>query len=309
MSEVMAASSARALVMRSPAKINLFLHITGQRSDGYHLLETVFQFLDFADTLKFEVRQDRRIVRRDEHEFSLPKNDLIIRATELLRKEFHTEFQSSDAPGVRITLTKKIPPGSGMGGGSSNAATTLLALNRLWNLGLTRDDLLPLAARLGADVPLFIYGKSCWATGIGDVFERFEPPQHWCCMCLPSVAVSTSAVFSRFDQRGHSSITKKALSKKDLSKKAMIKNTLIKNRAQTGNTANDLEPITRALHPEVDQALKTLSLYGDAKMNGSGCSIYLRCDSKDQASEICRKMPSHLNCAVTRTLNDITEYS
>ena len=280
-----------ALVMRSPAKINLFLHITGQRSDGYHLLETVFQFLDFADILKFEILKDSHIVRHDGHEFLLPKNDLIIQAAELLRKE----FQSGNTPGVSITVTKKIPPGSGMGGGSSNAATTLLALNRLWNLGLTRNDLLPLAVQLGADVPIFIYGKSCWATGIGDTFESFEPPQHWYCICIPSVAVSTSAVFSNPDlQRNRPSTTKKAMTKKDI---------------QNGNTTNDLEPITRLLYPEVDQALKTLGNYGDAKMNGSGSSVYLRCDSKDKASEICRKLPSHLNCVVTQALNDITEHS
>ncbi len=284
------------LVIRSPAKINLFLHITGQRSDGYHLLETVFQFLDFADVLKFEVLKNSHIVRHDEHEFLLPKNDLIIQAAELLRKE----FQSGNTPGVSITVAKKIPPGSGMGGGSSNAATTLLALNRLWNLGLTRNDLLPLAVQLGADVPVFIYGKSCWATGIGDTFERFEPQQHWYCICVPSVAVSTSAVFSHPDlQRNRPSITKKAIAEKAMTKKAM----------QNGNTINDLEPITRLLHPEVDQALKTLGNYGDAKMNGSGSSVYLRCDSKGKASEIRRQLPSHLNCVVARALNDITEYS
>lgn len=272
------------LVIRSPAKINLFLHITGQRSDGYHLLETVFQFLDFADVLKFEVLKDSRIVRHDAHKFVLPKNDLIIRAAKLLR----TELQLKNTPGVSITITKKIPPGSGMGGGSSNAATTLLALNRLWHLGLTRDDLLPLAAQLGADVPVFIYGKSCWATGIGDTFDCFEPPQHWYCICIPSVTVSTATIFEHLELQRERPL-------------------MPKTNLQNGNT-NDLEPITRRLYPEVDQALKTLGNYGDAKMNGSGSSVYLRCNSKDQANEICHQLPAHLNCVVAQSMNNITEY-
>lgn len=288
------ATNRNTLVARSPAKINLFLHITGQRSDGYHTLETAFQFLDFADVLKFEIRKDDRIVRHDEHQFVLPKNDLIMQAAELLGKE----FKLNNALGVSITVAKKIPPGCGMGGGSSNAATTLLALNRLWNLGLTRNDLLPLAVQLGADVPLFIYGKSCWASGIGDRFARFEPPQHWYCVCLPSVLVSTATVFSHFDLQHHRpSLPEKAILKKN-----------IENGTAANELENVLEPITRALYPEVERALKIMSNHGDAKMNGSGCSVYLRCRCKDNAEQICAKLPAYLNCVVTRTLNDITGY-
>ncbi len=280
-----AGKNINSLVMRSPAKINLFLHITGQRSDGYHSLETAFQFLDFADILKFERREDSHIIRCDNHKFSLPQHDLILRAATLLRNT----FPANSNIGVNITLTKKIPPGSGMGGGSSNAATTLLALNRLWNLELSRNDLLALAVQLGADVPVFIYAKSCWASGIGDTFESFEPQQYWYCLCMPSVAVATSTVFSHPHlRRNHPAITRADF--------------------YYGNTGNDLEAVTRLLHPEVGQTLDILGRYGDAKMNGSGCSSYLRCACKGDANEIRRKLPSHLHAVVSRTLNDITEY-
>ena len=285
----MTSSKLNPLVMRSPAKINLFVHVTGQRGDGYHLLETVFQFLDFADILKFESIEDNRIIRYDNHDFSLPQNDLIIRAAELLREKIQPNNASGNLSGVKISLTKKIPPGSGMGGGSSNAATTLLALNRLWHLDLSRNELLSLSAQLGADVPVFIYAKSCWATGIGNIFESFEPPQYWYCICIPSVAVSTARIFAHPQlQRTH-----RPISKVDF---------------HNGHTSNDLEPVTRLLHPQVDQALNALAQYGNAKMNGSGSSLYLRCACQGDANEIRHQLPPHLKCVVARTLNDITEY-
>ena len=273
------------LVVRSPGKINLFLHVTGKRSDGYHYLETAFQFLDFSDILKFEITEDNRIFREDTHGYCLPVNDLTVRAATLLREKFATDLST----GVKITLIKNIPPGSGMGGGSSNAAVTLTALNRLWNLGLTRTELLPLAAKLGADVAVLIHGKSCWATGIGDSFEYFEPRQFWYVLCIPRVEVSTARVFSHPElQRNHPSITQAAYLQ--------------------GSTVNDLEPITRKLYPEVGEALTILGQFGDAKMNGSGSSIFLRCDSKGEANQVRQNLPSHLSAKVVRALNDITEY-
>jgi 4-diphosphocytidyl-2-C-methyl-D-erythritol kinase len=273
------------LVMRSPGKINLFLNVSGRRSDGYHNIETVFQFLDFPDILKFEVTRDHHILRVDTHEYSLPENDLTVRAATLLREK----FGNSQSGGVKITLAKSIPPGSGMGGGSSNAAITLIALNRLWRLGLSRQDLLPLAAELGADVPVFVYGKSCWATGIGDVFESFEPRQFWYVLCFPRVEVSTARVFSNFQFQN--------------SQPAISKATFLQ-----GNTANDLEPITRILYPEVDEALTILEEFGDARMNGSGSSVFLRCESKGEANQVQQSLPSYLAAKVVRALNDITEY-
>ena len=273
------------LVVRSPGKINLFLHVTGKRCDGYHNLETAFQFLDFADILKFEATKDSHILREDAHGYSLPDNDLTVRAATLLREK----FGSDKSLGAKITLSKNIPPGSGMGGGSSNAAVTLIALNRLWRLGLTRRELLPLASELGADVAVFVYGKSCWATGIGDEFEPFEPRQFWYVLCFPRVAVSTASVFSHSGlQSNHPSISKAAFLQ--------------------GDTVNDLEPITRILYPEVDEALTILGEFGDARMNGSGSSVFLRCESKGKANKVRKNLPSYLPAKVVRALNDITEY-
>jgi 4-diphosphocytidyl-2-C-methyl-D-erythritol kinase len=273
------------LVVRSPGKINLFLHVTGARSDGYHNIETAFQFLDFPDILKFEVTKNHRIYREDAHEYPIPENDLTIRAATLLREK----FGNSRSAGVKITLTKNIPPGSGMGGGSSNAAVTLIALNRLWRLGLSRRELLHLAAELGADVPVFVYGKSCWATGIGNIFEPFEPRQYWYVICFPPVTVSTARVFS--DSRIQSNHL-------PVSKATFLQ----------GNTVNVLEPITRMLYPEVDEALTILEDFGDPRMNGSGSSVFLRCESKGEANLVRQSLPSYLAAKVVRALNDITEY-
>ncbi len=270
------------LVRMSPGKINLFLHITGQRNDGYHLLETVFQFLGFSDTLKFERLESDDIIRQDDHDFALPDMDLIIQAATLLR----SRCNPGRADGVKITLSKVIPPGSGMGGGSSNAATTLMALNQLWQVGLGKNQLLALAVQLGADVPVFVHGKSCWATGTGEIFTNFAPPENWYCFCIPSMAVSTAEIFSSPDlTRNHPSISQADFFR--------------------GEISNDLEWVTRKHCPQVDQALSTLNQYGKAQMNGSGSSVFLRCDSAKQANEICQKLPADLPGFVTRSMNHI----
>ncbi len=273
------------LVLRSPAKINLFLHVTGKRDDGYHELETVFQFLDFHDLLRFELTGEPGIIRVDDHPYALPQSDLIIRSSELLASSRGLK----NPAGVRITLTKVIPPGSGMGGGSSNAATTLLALNRLWGLHLTRPELLPLAKQLGADVPVFIYGHSCWATGVGDEFERFDPEPHWYCICIPEVAASTQAVFQHPGLcRNHPPVSKPEFDQ--------------------GKVCNDLETVSRSLYPEIEEAFAILNQYGKARMNGSGASVFLQCESAGVARRIRDRLPDHLHCIVARGLNDICNH-
>ncbi len=273
------------LVLRSPAKINLFLHVTGKRDDGYHELETVFQFLDYRDLLRFELTGESGIVRIDDHPYLLPQSDLIIRSAELLTSTLGLK----NPAGVKVTLTKVIPPGSGMGGGSSNAATTLLALNRLWNLHLTRPELQSLAKQLGADVPVFIYGHSCWATGIGDEFERFDPEQYWYCICVPEVFASTEVVFHHPDLcRNHPPVSKLEF--------------------RQGKVCNDLEAVSRSLYPEIEESLELLNQYGQARMNGSGASVFLQCESEVIARQIRDKMPDHLHCIVARSLNNIRDY-
>ena len=273
------------LVLQSHAKINLFLHVTGKRDDGYHELETVFQFLDYRDLLRFELTGEPGIVRIDDHPYLLPQSDLIIRSAELLTSTLGLKIPA----GVKVTLTKVIPPGSGMGGGSSNAATTLLALNSLWNLHLTRPELQSLAKQLGADVPVFIYGHSCWATGIGDEFERFDPEQHWYCICVPEVFASTEVVFRHPDLcRNHPPVSKLEF--------------------RQGKVCNDLEAVSRSLYPEIEEALELLNQYGQARMNGSGASVFLQCESEVIARQIRDKMPDHLHCIVARSLNNIRDY-
>lgn len=271
------------LVLRSPAKINLFLNAVGKRPDGYHLLETAFQFLDFADIIRYETNEDDQIVRIDDHPYSLPDEDLIIQTANLLYNEYGVRS------GVTITLSKVIPPGSGMGGGSSNAAITLIALNRIWGLGLSRDSLIPLAQKIGADVSLFIHGKSCWATGIGDQFEDFSPQPYWYCICMPQADVSTAEIYSHLELKRNSP----ALTRVDFI---------------NGKRFNILESVTRSLYPRVDEAFKILNRYGQARMNGSGSSIFLQCASKGEAIEIRDALPEHLTGIVVRSLNDITEY-
>ena len=273
------------LVLRSPAKINLFLHVAGKRDDGYHELETVFQFLDFHDLLRFELTGESGIVRIDDHPYALPQSDLIIRSSELLAS---TQGLKNPA-GVKVTLTKVIPPGSGMGGGSSNAATTLLALNRLWGLHLTRPELLSLAKQLGADVPVFIYGHSCWATGTGNEFERFDPERHWYCICIPEVVASTQSVFQHPDLcRNHPPVAKLEF--------------------HQGKVCNDLETVSRSLYPEIEEAFAILNQYGRARMNGSGASVFLQCESGATARQIRDQLPDHLHCIVARGLNDIRHH-
>ncbi len=268
------------LVYKSPGKINLFLHVTGKRNDGYHCVETAFQFLNFFDTLTFEITTDKIIQRVDDHPFHLPADDLIVHAAELLRKEFNGE-----TPGVKITLNKKIPPGSGMGGGSSNAAITLLALNELWNTQFSHSKLQQIGLALGADVPVFIYGKSCWATGVGEIFRPFEPEASWYCFCIPDVSVSTATIFNHPDlERNHLSISH--------------------SEYHCGNTSNDLEKITRLLYPEVNRAFEILSEFGEPRMNGSGSSLFLPCISEQAAHETICQLPNDLNCFVAQSSNN-----
>ena len=264
----------------APAKINRFLRVLGRRADGYHQLETLFQFLEFADTLSFETLAQPRIRRIDRHDFELPEADLSICAAKLLQ----TTVPEAAGRGVTITLHKVIPPGSGLGGGSSNAATTLLALNHLWQLGLTRRRLAALGLQLGADVPVFVHGRAARASGIGEVLAPCNPApaERWLCVCLPPVKVSTARVFS------HPQLLPESQTR------------------DPDRTGNDLEPVTTLLYPEVAAALAHLRRYGDARMSGSGAAVYAEFDSRAQATraaEAATRLPGGLRGIVTRSVN------
>lgn len=174
----------------APAKINLFLHVIGRRSDGYHLLQTVFRLLDFSDQLGFEIRKDD-VIKLNKLIAGIPEeNDLCVRAAKLLQQKSGTK------QGVEIFLTKRIPMGGGLGGGSSDAATTLMALNQLWGIGLNREKLIELGLQLGADVPVFIFGESAFAEGIGEKLVPITLPSTWYLVLTPSVQISTAEIFS-----------------------------------------------------------------------------------------------------------------
>ena len=238
----------------APAKLNLFLHVTGRRPDGYHTLQTLFQFLDVHDELRFEVTGDGRIGRSRALPGVPEDRDLSLRAARLL------QAASGATQGAIVHLDKRLPLGGGLGGGSSDAATTLLALNELWGCGFTRAALAALGLQLGADVPVFVHGRAAWAEGVGELLTPAEPPEHWFVVLAPPVAASTAQAFAAFDRGLDLTPYRAAITIRDF---------------HAGRTCNDLEPVVRRLYPEVDNALKWLGNFGDARMTGSGSCVFL----------------------------------
>ena len=263
----------------APAKLNLFLHITGRRPDGYHLLQSVFMLIDWCDTLHFDKRPAAAISRED-LTVTLPAQDLITRAAHLLQK--HTGCTE----GVHITVNKQIPAQAGMGGGSSDAATCLLALNRLWNLKLDLPTLEKLGLQLGADVPFFLRGHNAWVEGIGEKISPIDlPPAHFWVL-KPPTGIDTSQIFA------HPGL------KRDTN--AATISVFAAKTYDFGH--NDLQPIAQALCPDVDQALQALNNAGlRARMTGSGSAVFAHCvDKTTQVSvpdhflaRLCSNLESH----------------
>jgi len=270
----------------APAKLNLFLHITGRRPDGYHSLQTVFQFLDYSDELAFDVTGDRRVSRPAAIPGVPEDADLCVRAARSL------QTVAGVGRGAIIHVVKRIPQGGGLGGGSSDAATTLLALNRLWNLGLPLADLTALALKLGADVPVFVQGHAAWGEGIGEALAPISLAEPWYVVLAPPVHVSTQAVFAKFDRDAAAQLTR-------YSQPITIRD------FHAGRARNDLEPVVRRLYPQVDKALTWLGKFGDARMTGSGSCVYLATTGPDQAMDIVARCPQ--DCAkgfVARGINE-----
>lgn len=253
----------------APAKLNLFLHVTGRREDGYHLLETAFQLIDYGDVLHFKLRHDGQILRSNDIPGVPLETDLVIRAAKLL------QLNSASSLGVEMTLDKKLPMGAGLGGGSSDAATTLIALNRLWNTRLTRQQLMDLGLQLGADVPFFIFGQNAFAQGIGEALTALKTPDCWYVVIEPGVAVPTPAIFSS-----------KALTRNSPS----ITVSDFQSYPQ-GNWRNDLQAVAVDLYPEILATIDWLNNYGNARMTGSGSCVFCACDSENSALEILKKIP------------------
>lgn len=267
----------------APAKLNLFLHITGRRPDGYHTLQTLFQFLDIHDQLRFEITDDRRIVRATDLPGIPQTQDLCVRAAQLL------QTASGTRQGAVIHLDKRLPAGGGLGGGSSDAATSLLALNELWNCGLTRADLAELGLQLGADVPVFVRGEAVWAEGVGEVLTPIDVPEPWFVVLVPPVSVSTAQVFAAYDRELDLTPSRAAITIRDF---------------RAGRSQNDLESVVRQLVPEVDNALKWLGDFGAARMTGSGACVFLAVADEVAGQAILARCPKTLATGfVARGLN------
>lgn len=262
----------------APAKINLFLHIVGQRPDGYHLLQSVFRLLDRCDTLHLKLTADGNIRRIKEIPGVPEEADLCVRAAKLLQE--HTGC----GMGVDIRLDKTLPMGGGVGGGSSDAATVLLALNRLWNLHLSRQELINLGLRLGADVPVFVFGQNAWAEGVGEALQAITLPPAWIVVITPRIHVSTAAIFSCKELTRNANPAKMA---------AFFK----------GYGRNDLEPVVCRHYPAVKHALEWLRQFGDARMSGSGASVFLEVESEAEARRIEALKPENTDGFVAQGLD------
>ena len=265
----------------APAKINLFLHVLGKRSDGYHELQTAFQFLDYGDELRFELNNQGIVDRAYDYGFSV-ENDICLRAANLL-KTF-----AKDNCGVTIHLDKRLPMGGGLGGGSSDAATTLIALNQLWQLGLERSKLAELGLSLGADVPVFVMGRAAWAEGVGEQLTAHNFVENWVLVMNPNIQVSTADIFA------HKHLTAGPQMKK-------IRALEMGVTASFGE--NQLEPLVRADYPEVDSLLRWLSCYGEPRMSGSGGSVFMRLSSQKEGLELLSKKPPNTSGFVAKAIN------
>jgi len=267
------------LLWPAPGKLNLFLHITGRRDDGYHLLQTAFQFIDYGDQLQFEITHDANITRISELDGVASDDDLVIKAAKLLQKETHSKL------GCHIKLDKQLPMGGGLGGGSSDAATTLVALNKLWQTQLTQQELVQLGVQLGADVPVFIVGQAAWAEGIGEKLTPLTVPEPWYLIIAPPVHVDTGEIFSSPQlTRDQHPIR-------------------IRDLLDAERVTNVCEPVVTALYPEVGEALEWLSQFGKARMTGTGACIFAAFDTQSAARNIASQAPAKWRLIVTKGRN------
>jgi 4-diphosphocytidyl-2-C-methyl-D-erythritol kinase len=267
-----------ASVWPAPAKLNLFLHITGRRGDGFHDLQTVFQLIDLADEIQIQVRSDGVIERRAGAEGVPAEADLVVRAARAL------QAVSGSALGATLSVVKRIPMGGGLGGGSSDAATVLVALNRLWNCGLNEDELAAIGVDLGSDVPVFVRGRSAWAEGRGERLVALELPERSFVVLHPRVHVPTAALFQAPElTRNSPPIT-------------------IAGFLQSGGR-NDFEPVVRARYPEVAQALDWLGHFAPARLTGTGSCIFAPCASLNEAQDIASRVPAQWRGRAARGMN------
>jgi len=290
------------LNLTSPAKLNLFLHINGRRGpndehSGYHELQTVFQILDRGDEMFFTQANEPEITITPELDGLKVEDNLIYRAAILL-KEAALLFgaQPTSTFGARIHIDKYLPMGGGVGGGSSNAATTLIALNHIWQLDFSEDQLAKLGAKLGADVPVFVRGHSAWAEGIGDELSPIELPENWYLILTPKCHISTIEIFS------HERLTR------DTPKQRIAP--ALEGQAQTnsniycdGNYHNDCEALVSELNPEIREALNWLNQYGEGRLTGTGACCFSRFDTEAEAKQVLNEAQSKFKGFIAKGVN------
>jgi 4-diphosphocytidyl-2-C-methyl-D-erythritol kinase len=265
----------------APAKLNLFLQVTGRRADGYHNLQTAFRLIDLADTLRFTARADGNVTLQRPLAGVPPERDLCLRAAVLLKQA--TGHQG----GVEIELDKRIPMGGGLGGGSSDAATTLVVLNYLWRLGLKRGELQQLALKLGADVPVFVFGDNAFAEGVGEQLTPLVLPAAWYLVLVPPVQVPTAAIFSALELTRESKPIRITAFFDGLKQRAL---------------RNDLEPVVSERYPEVARHLAWLKQHGEARMTGSGACVYAEYSTASAAHAAQAQLPQAMRGFVARGL-------
>ncbi len=262
----------------APAKLNLLLRIVGRRPDGYHLLQTVFQFIDLSDELYFGLRTDGEIHRANEVPGVAEADDLVIRAARLLQREAGCSL------GADIRLEKRIPMGGGLGGGSSDAATTLVALNRLWNCGLDTSRLMQLGLQLGADVPIFVHGHAAWAEGVGEQFSEIDPATPVYLLLAPAVHIDTGRVFQDPELTRNSH-------------RITIRDFL------AGEQGNDCLAVVRKRYPVIGQVFDWLDKKADARMTGTGACLFAPCASRSEAEDLLAERPAGLAGFVVQGMN------
>lgn len=268
----------------SPAKINLFLYITGRRADGYHDLQTLFQFLDYGDTISVELRQDGQIRLTTPVAGVADEDNLIVRAARLLMAFSAEKGTLPEHAGADLGVEKRLPMGGGLGGGSSNAATTLVVLNRLWQTGCSWDELAALGRQLGADVPVFVRGFAAFAEGVGDRLTPVNPPEKWYLVAHPGVSVSTPAVFND----------------PDLPRKTPARSI---DTLMNCEFSNDCQVIVRNRFCEVDALLSWLLEYAPSRLTGTGACVFAEFDTEHAARQVLKQAPDWLNGFVARGAN------
>lgn len=267
----------------APAKLNLFLHITGRRADGYHLLQSVFQFLDFGDELTFSVRQDGDVRRLIDFPGLSAEQDLTVRAARALQQVTRCKL------GADISLVKKLPVGGGVGGGSSDAATTLCVLNKLWDTGLSVQQLAAIGLKLGADVPVFVHGHAAFAEGVGELLQPIDLPERWYLVARPPVHVATAEVF------GDPQLTRNM--------PAITIRSLQTGAVKLADLRNVCEPVAARRYPEIAVLISHLQHYGEPRLTGTGACVFVGFDSEAVARVALQQLPEMYSGFVAKACN------